>query len=367
MIIYVIMLAMEKSYFEQREQDTLEKLRIVKADLPAICNEFFVGIDSYTSPLTRLEYALDLRIFFDFLVHEIDYFVGKNIRTIDYNDYEHLDALHIEMFLDYLSYYKFNGKEYKNTIKTKARKLSTIKSYFKFCYDKDRISRDPASKVKSPKIHEKPIIRFSKDEMTSFLDIVESGDGLSSRAKSFHDNELKERDVAIMTLFLGTGIRISELVGLNVSDIDFEHNAFKITRKGGNQAILYFNDEVKEAIVNYLDKRFEKQQENEDDPNLPLFTSLKNQRISVRNVQVLVKKYAELTTPLKKITPHKLRTTFGTNLYSETNDIYVVAEVLGHKDVNTTKKHYAAITEQIKREASTHVNLRSKPENSEEN
>ena len=341
------------------QQDTLEKLRLIKQDLPMICNEFFVGIDSTTSPLTRLEYAFDLRIFFDFLSKEIDYFVGKNIRTLDYADYEHIESMHIEMFLDYLSYYTFNGKEYKNTIKTKARKLSTLKSYFKYCYDKDRISRDPASKVKSPKIHEKPIIRFTQDEMTSFLDIVESGDGLTNRSRSFHDKDLKERDMAIMSLFLGTGIRISELVGLNISDIDFEHNAFRITRKGGNQAILYFNDEVKDAIIKYLDKRFEKEQEDEDDPSAPLFLSLKNKRISVRNVQVLVKKYAELTTPLKKITPHKLRTTFGTNLYSETNDIYVVAEVLGHKDVNTTKKHYAAISEQIKREASTHVSLRN--------
>ncbi len=357
---------MDKSYFEQREQDTLEKLRLVKQDLPLICNEFFVGIDSLTSPLTRLEYALDLRIFFDFLTHDIDYFVGKDIRSLTYDDLEQVEALHIEMFLDYLSYYKFNGKEYKNTIKTKARKLSTIKSFFKYCYNKDRIYRDPASKVRSPKIHEKPIVRFSKDEMTSFLDIVESGDGLSDRSKSFHDKDLKERDIAIMTLFLGTGIRISELVGLNINDVDFEHNAFKITRKGGNQAILYFNDEVKTALQNYLTKRFENNQDDLDDPAAPLFLSLKNKRISVRNVQVLVKKYAELTTPLKKITPHKLRTTFGTNLYSETNDIYVVAEVLGHKDVNTTKRHYAAISEQIKREASTHVTLRDK-ENPEEN
>ena len=359
------MSSMEKSYFEQREQNTLDKLKLVKQDLPVICNEFFVGIDSYTSPLTRLEYALDLRIFFDFLVKEIDYFVGMNIKTIGYDDLEHVDSLHIEMFLDYLSYYTFNGNEYKNTIKTKARKLSTIKSYFKFCYDKDRISRDPASKIKSPKIHEKPIVRFSQDEMTSFLDNVESGFGLTDRSKAFH-NDLKERDIAIMTLFLGTGIRISELVGLNYQDVDFEHNSFRITRKGGNQAILYFNDEVKEALQNYISKRFENPKDDLDAPNAPLFLSLKNQRISVRNVQVLVKKYASVTTPLKKITPHKLRTTFGTNLYSNTNDIYIVAEVLGHKDVNTTKRHYAAISEQIKREATTHVNLRKKDEESQD-
>ena len=347
---------MDKSYFEQREQNTILKIKEVMQDLPVICNEFFIGIESYTSPLTRLEYALDLRIFFDYLHKEIVYFVNKPIKTIDYSDLEQVESMHIEMFLSYLSYYTFNGKEYKNTIKTKSRKLSTIKSFFKYCYDKDHISRDPASKIRSPKIHEKPIIRFDKNEMTDFLDNVESGFGLSDRAKAFHDNDLKERDIAIMTLFLGTGIRISELVGLNIEDVDFDTNAFKITRKGGNQSILYFNDEVKQALSVYLKKRFDVKEPDEDPA---LFISLKKKRISVRNVQVLVKKYAELTTPLKKITPHKLRTTFGTNLYNDTNDIYVVAEVLGHKDVNTTKRHYAAINEQIKREASQHVNLRN--------
>ena len=349
----------DKTYFEQREIDALEKLKAIRSELPFICNEFFIGIETYTSPLTRLGYATDLRIFFNFLVQEIDYFHGKNIRTLDYSDYEHLESTHIEMFLDYLSYYKIDDKIYKNTIKTKARKLSSLKSYFKYCYEKDRISRDPVAKVKSPKLHEKPIIRLEKNEMTEFLDNVESGHGLSERAEAFH-KDLKERDVAIVTLFLGTGIRISELVGLDIDDIDFNTNAFKITRKGGNQDILYFNDEVKDALIAWLDKRA---QNPELDNEPALFVSLKNRRISVRNVQILVKKYASITTPLKKITPHKLRTTFGTNLYTDTRDIFVVANVLGHKDVNTTRKHYAAISENIKKDAATRVSLKPNQNN----
>ena len=86
--------------------------------------------------------------------------------------------------------------------------------------------------------------------------------------------------------------------------------------------------------------------------------SLQNKRISVRAVQNLVKKYAKVTTPLKKITPHKLRSTYGTALYRETQDIYIVADVLGHRDVNTTKKHYAAISDDIRRAAANKVKLR---------
>ena len=136
----------------------------------------------------------------------------------------------------------------------------------------------------------------------------------------------------------------------------FEENAFRITRKGGNKSVLYFNDEVKVALMDWMQARSKIKE-------LPvqeraLFVSLQNKRISVRAVEKLVKKYAGYAAPLKKITPHKLRSTYGTNLYRETNDIYVVASVLGHKDVNTTRKHYAAMTEDIRREAATKVKLR---------
>ena len=132
--------------------------------------------------------------------------------------------------------------------------------------------------------------------------------------------------------------------------------SFAITRKGGNRTILYFNDEVDKALKNWLKKRNEIKNLPEDEK--ALFLSLQNRRISVRTIQELVKKYAKLITPLKKITPHKLRSTFGTNLYRETQDIYLVADFLGHNDVNTTKKHYAAQSEDFRRKAIKSVKLR---------
>ena len=157
-------------------------------------------------------------------------------------------------------------------------------------------------------------------------------------------------------MFLGTGIRVSECVGLNLNDVDFENNAFKITRKGGNQTILYFNDEVKIPLIAWIEERRLWLGEKSNEP--ALFLSLQKKRICVRAVQKLVKKYSATASPLKKITPHKLRSTFGTSLYQETGDIYVVAEVLGHKDVNTTKKHYASMNDERKRNAANKVKLR---------
>ena len=140
------------------------------------------------------------------------------------------------------------------------------------------------------------------------------------------------------------------------NDIDFNNSSFKITRKGGNEVVLYFSDEVKSALLNWLEER--NHIETIDKNEKALFLSLQRKRITPRAVENLVKKYALAIAPLKKISPHKLRSTYGTNLYRETQDIYIVADVLGHKDVNTTKKHYAAISEDIRRNASTKVKLR---------
>jgi len=152
----------------------------------------------------------------------------------------------------------------------------------------------------------------------------------------------------------------NELVGLDNDSFDFSNNSFIVTRKGGNNAILYFSDEVKYALEEYI-------AEKSNDEKVPLqenafFLSMQYKRINVRSVEILVKKYSSIVTPLKKITPHKLRSTYGTRLYNETGDIYIVADVLGHKDVNTTKKHYAAISEDNRKKVADAVKLRQEPD-----
>lgn len=160
-----------------------------------------------------------------------------------------------------------------------------------------------------------------------------------------------------MTLLLGTGLRVSECVGLNITDIDFGVDGLRVHRKGGKEVIVYFGEEVEQALREYLRERKEiVTAEGDEDA---LFLSMQRKRINVRSVENLVKKYAKTVTPLKKITPHKLRSTYGTNLYHETNDIYLVADVLGHSDVNTTKKHYAAQADERRRSARNAVKLRN--------
>ncbi len=343
------------SYFNERNHKNTVALRKVLRDLPEFCYDFFTGVEGRTSALTRLNYGYDLRIFFEFMFNETNAFGSKNINTLEPEDLNNVRAQHIERFLSYLSSYEDKNGEIKtNNERGKARKLSTIRAFFKYFYQKEMIKENVASKVPTPKLHEKNIIRLEKDEIPKFLDEVDDGSHLSGHAKGFH-KITRRRDLAILTLLLGTGMRVSECVGLNVDDVDFKTNALKITRKGGNQVVLYFSDEVKVALFDWVEERNQNPYLKEESA---LFTSLQNKRITPRAVQKLVKKYAEIVTPLKHITPHKLRSTYGTELYRQTGDIYIVADVLGHKDVNTTKKHYAAITEDRRKRVADKVHLR---------
>ena len=332
------------NYFIERNIKTIEKIKIQQRELPDLCSDYLLGIENTTSALTRLGYCYDLKTFFSYLSTECPKFYQKKLTEYTYQDLDRITDTDLEHYLSYL-----------NSFKGKNGKFACIRAMFKFFYKKNKISSNITEKVAPPKIHEKEIIRLEIDEVANLLDYVESGDRLTKHQKDFH-NITEKRDVAILTLFLGTGIRISELVGLDVTDVDLEQGAFTVTRKGGNRVILYFSDEVRTALENYLVER--NQNKLVDKEETALFLSLRNKRINVRTVEILVKKYSKLVTPLKHITPHKLRSTYGTNLYKETGDIYVVADVLGHKDVNTTKKYYAAITDDIRRNAATKVKLR---------
>ncbi|MBE5754328.1 MAG: integrase [Clostridiales bacterium] len=345
----------QKSFYEQREISCIKRLNAIVDELPYFVRDFFIGVELRTSALTRLNYAYDLRVFFDFLAKKV---FKKEILEIELKDLAKLESFDFEYFLSYLSHYTINDKEERCTETGKARKLSTLRAFYKYFFNRNALPANTPSKVSMPKIHEKEIIRLDSndkvDEIGDMLYTVETGQGLTKKQLAFH-NATKLRDAAIITLFLGTGIRISELVGLNTDDVDFNTNSFVVTRKGGNRAVLYFNDEVASALHDYLDARLK----DEDKSEPALFLSLQNRRISTRTVQELVKKYAKIVSPLKKITPHKLRSTFGTNLYKQTGDIYVVADCLGHKDVNTTKKHYAAITDDIRKKAATALSIKN--------
>lgn len=354
------------TYFDKRDMRNAAILQqILDEDLPDFCSEYFVGISSRTTSLTRLNYAYDIRTFFSYLVRKIPRFQSKTTKEISPADLESLSPFEIEAFLNYVSIYKdADGNVVRNGERGKSRKLSAIRSLIKFFEKKQVIRYNPTSSVDTPKLHDKEIIRLDSNEVSTMLDVVESGEGLSERQQKYTENS-RVRDLAMVSLLLGTGIRVSELVGIDTTDINFKDLSFTVTRKGGARVILYFSEEVAGYLYDYYQLRMA--YEKSKDTNA-LFLSLQNKRITTRAVENVVKKYSQIAAPLKKITPHKLRSTYGTQLYRETGDIYVVAAVLGHRDVNTTKKHYAAITEDIRKNASTKVTLRpTEEENNSQN
>ena len=346
------------SYAQQISRQRMDVLRESIALLPPMCRQFFRGIEMTTSPLTRIGYAYDLRLFFQFLATQIEQFRREDERAFTIADLEQITALHIELYMEYLGGYERGEKYYENHENGKSRKLASLRTFFHYFFKNELLSKNVVELIDFPKRHQKPIVRLEVDEVAKFLDQVEDGTALTEKQQRYHAIT-KLRDLCMMSMFLSTGIRISECVGLNISDVDFNVDAIRITRKGGNQAIVYFGDELEQVLLEYLEQRqgIEPQPGHED----ALFLSLQRRRITPRAVQLLVKKYAAIVTPLKPITPHKLRSTYGTNLYQETGDIYLVAEVLGHSDVNTTRRHYAAMGEDQRRRAAKAVHLRDQP------
>lgn len=343
-------------YSDHRAKELLLLTREVLKNLPEACSEFIRAIEFTTQPLTRYAYACDLKLFCEYLVAEIPKFADRQIALLEPEDFEKVTPRDLRTYLEYLGFYIKDGSEHSNAEAGKTRKLATLRSFYEYLFKSELIHTDVSRLVEMPKKHEKPILRMEIDEVARMLDAVETGEMMTERQKHYNDS-VRARDLAILSLFLGTGIRVSELVGLDLDDLDFTLNSFIVTRKGGNQAILYFPEEVATVLQAYLARRREM-------TPLPghenaLFLSMQNKRISVRAVQVMVKKYALQVAPLKKrLSPHKLRSTFGTNLYHETGDIYLVADVLGHSDVNTTRRHYAAMSDDRRRMAAKKIRLR---------
>ncbi len=354
------------TYHKQKSRQRTELLRQIQRELPIACLDFFVAIESQTSVLTRLAYAYDLRIFFQYLCAEARAFSGKTVTALEDADISLVTKMDIERYSEFLTLYYKNHTdpdgeviswEIENKELGKMRKLSCLRSFFRYMYSSGRVPGNVAELVALPKRHDKAIIRLEIDEVARLLDTVESGEALSERQQKYHQLT-RTRDLAMLTLFLGTGIRVSECVGLDIDDFDFEQNAFVITRKGGDETMLYMPDEVAQSLKDYLDER--RKIDALSGHEQAFFLSLQRRRITQRAVENLVRKYAQIAAPLKrKISPHKLRSTYGTNLYRETGDIYLVADMLGHADVNTTRRHYAAMSEDRRREAARRTVLRA--------
>jgi len=357
--------AKRATYHEEKDIQNTLQLREVLKTMPSFARTFFRAIEPTTSTRTRLSYAYDIRTFFRFLQENNPQLARTDILTWDVSVLDQIEAADIEEYMEYLKVYSLDESmagvrrdvaRVTNGEKGLKRKMSALRSFYAYYYKRQMIVKNPTVLVDMPKLHEKAIVRLDDGETAALLDYIEhAGDHLTGQARTYYE-KTRLRDLAIVTLLLGTGIRVSECVGLDVEDVDFRNNAIKVVRKGGSEMLVYFGDEVEQALKAYLEVR------SGITPlaghEHALFYSTQRRRIGVQAVENMVRKYARAVTTTKKITPHKLRSTYGTALYRETGDIYLVADVLGHKDVNTTRRHYAAMDEDRRRKAAGAVHLR---------
>lgn len=351
----------DSEYYKTKHNQQLKKLRELLQELPDFAVAYIHEKELSTQTSTLISYSYDLLTFFRFLKAKNPAFRSIDIRNFTLSQMEQLASEDIVEFQRYLELNE-DGEKHENAKRAIARKMSPLRGMFQYHFEREYITNNPMALVKMPRLKkDKNIVRMNAIEIHDILNAIEFGHEQLTKRQLAYLEKTRQRDLAILTLMLGTGIRVSECAGLDDTDINFKDNSLLIVRKGGGQDVLYFGAEVAQVLKDYLDgerKRIIPKKDHEH----ALFYSMQNKRISVDAVENLVKKYARVSVPNKKITPHKLRSTYGTNLYRETGDIRLVADVLGHENVNTTVNYYAAMEDEHKQRAADAICLRPAPE-----
>ena len=281
------------------------------------------------SPNTVKEYNYDLNTFLKFILYHFKMVDTKNIKDlkeIDIHDMN-IDVLKkvklddIHAFLFYLK----NNNQSKSA--TRARKVSSIRVFFNYLSNKKGIlEKNPAQNLETPKIEKR---------MPRYLTLDDSKKLLETAMNDSDRN--KERDFAIITLFLNCGMRLSELVGINIKDINFTDTKMNVIGKGNKERTIYLNKACLSAIENYLKVR--PKNAVKFDSRDALFLSERKERISNRTVQYIVKQELRKSgLDIKKYSVHKLRHTAATLMYKYGNvDIRALQELLGHESISTTE------------------------------
>ncbi len=288
------------------------------------------------SPNTVKEYNYDLNRFLRYIMFHLGITKEKNIDQIDIHDLT-LDEMNKITLDDIHSYLFYLTNTFQSKPATRARKAASIRVFFKYLTQKGLISQNPAMNLETPKLGKRMPKYLSLDDSKKLLAVADS-----------EDDRNKERDYAILTLFLNCGIRLSELVGINIKDIDFSENKLNVIGKGNKERTIYLNKACINAINSYLSVRPKTgiKKGSED----ALFLSERLERISNRTVQHIVKQEllkAGLDT--NKYSVHKLRHTAATLMYKYGNvDIRALQELLGHESISTTEIYTHVDNEQIR-------------------
>lgn len=343
----------KSSYKYETQQAYKERVEQLLTALPEFCKQYLYAKETNLSELTIASYAYNLRVFFVYLATHNPYFEKKAHLTKDYDD--KLTLNHPDITIDDISELQTSDiEEFKhdmlmagNSKDTLSHYISALNGLWKYLVKNKYLKYNPVEGVERLKPKQKKIVVLENEEDERFLNCVMFGTGLTAKQLQYHNRD-KERDIAIYFLFLDTGIRISELVGLNLRDFDFESHCFGVIRKGGNYQKIYMSDQCEEYIKEYIDIR-ESRYKPDHEENA-LFIGVNGKRLTVRAIQKQTQKYVAASLPRKpdKVTPHKFRSTYATSLLEQTGDIKLVSELLGHANVTTTEKYAKYNNEKLK-------------------
>lgn len=313
----------------EKKRDSAVLISLVD-ELPEFCQDYFIGRKNERALSTRIGYARDLNHFIDWLITNHPYFCVLNKRQIKPADFGHVSASDMDKFIEIYSD--------QHEIRATARTRSAISSFYKYLTDVLRaVDYNPVSGAQKIKIPEKDYVIFlTSEEQTRLLNTIRYGTGLTERQNAWHKH-YEKRDLAMIFLFLDTGMRVSEINGIDNGDVDLNECSVVITRKGGKQSKVYYSDESAEYLQDYMD---EKQTVTplSCGPRDPLFVTMKGSRLAIRQIQDIVPKYVDAALPEKAgtISPHKLRSSFAMEFYRVERDILALQQRMGHTSLNTT-------------------------------
>ena len=290
------------------------------------------------SKLTISQYETDLVMFLQYLRAEKIEPVPdeETLRTQTISDFtcDELAQVSREQVLEFLRYV---SEERGNKPSARARKLSAIKSFYKYLVNvRELLPKNPAQSINSPKIDKRLPKFLNLEESIDLLDAVEGDE----------DSKYRARDYCIITLFLNCGMRLAELVGINLADMDRNYTRLRVIGKGSKERVIYLNDASREAIASYMQVRGQSEIKDKN----ALFISRLGKRVSRQTVQHIVYKYlARAGLDFRHLSVHKLRHTAATLMYKEGHvDVRVLKEILGHEQLNTTQIYTHVSDDQVR-------------------
>lgn len=316
-----------------RDEMDLKNEKWIKGKLnncPQVLRDYMINVGESKTSWSRRNYL-------GYLIQFINYLARNNYDINNIRSYNNIKPLDINRYIDFISYRYADGEKIENKAGIKAAKLFAVSDFFEFLVNNDIVDKNPCKKVDTPKDKEqKEIVSLTTDEIKMMQDnILNRGKG---RGKKYNT-----RDLCIISLGVTTGLRVSAIAGINVSDIDFDNNYITVVEKGHIKRNVIIGNKTKELLRKWIKERNLLLQGH--DPTDALFISKNKERISTVSIRKMITK--ESYNIDKHVTPHKMRSTCATNLYEATGDIYLVQEQLGHSNIANTRR-YAKVSNEKK-------------------